>query len=87
MNDTQISVSKEHAFKPISDCQGDMQFSAAVPNRLLLNGQGSGVLWGVQIHNYHKENKNIALKSKDAINRLSAPESQWPPHPPANYLT
>lgn len=40
MNDTQISVSKEHAFKPINDCESDVKFSTAVPNGLLLNGQG-----------------------------------------------
>lgn len=58
-NDTQISVSKEHAFKPINDCNGDMKFSKAVPNGPLLNGQGVGVLWGVQIDNYNKENNKI----------------------------
>lgn len=37
MNDTQISVSKGHA---INDCESDVTFSTAVPNGLLLNGQG-----------------------------------------------
>lgn len=38
-DDNQISVSKEHAFKPINACKGEVKFSTAVPRGLLLNGQ------------------------------------------------